>query len=191
MTSPLAVLDALWITWLGSWLLAAGLSKRTVVNESAGGLLTYSVFIWIGAIVWLRSSRIPPLDRPLLPHLAWLSWFGVAIAALGFATTGWARLHLGKLWSANVTLKEGHTIVRTGPYGLVRHPIYTGLLFALIGSVLVWNNLGVLLGVALMIVGGSLKIRQEENLLLEHFGNAYREYQRDVPPIIPHPKVRR
>ena len=73
--------------------------------------------------------------QPLIRE-TWISWVGVALAATGLGFAGWARIHLGRLWSGRVTLKEDHTIVRTGPYGLVRHPIYTGLLLALVGTVL-------------------------------------------------------
>jgi protein-S-isoprenylcysteine O-methyltransferase Ste14 len=96
-------------------------------------------------------------------------------------------MHLGRLWSGSVTLKEEHVIVRTGPYGLTRHPIYTGLLLALIGTVLVRGTLGAVLGFFLIAIGIWVKVRQEEQLLISHFGDAYRAYRTAVPALVPRP----
>jgi len=191
ISPPRLAVTALWVLWLVSWTLAAGLSNKTVVRQSIGARLAHMGFIWAGAILWSQSPRIPVLDRPVVPYLTGLAWAGVLLTALGFVITGWARVHLGRLWSSVVTLKSGHTLVRTGPYAITRHPIYSGLLLALLGSALVFDSVGVTAACALMIIGGSLKIHQEESLLTEHFGDAYRDYQREVPTIIPRLAARR
>lgn len=107
------------------------------------------------------------------------------IVACGLGFAAWARIHLGRFWSSTVTLKAEHALIRSGPYALVRHPIYTGLLLALAGTVLVRGTLAALLGFALLVLGVALKIRQEEQLLLAHFGTAYRDYQALVPALVP------
>src|SRR5215467_12702020 len=83
----------------------------------------------------------------------WIARVGVALTAIGLGFTVWARVQLGRFWSGTVTLKEGHELVRTGPYAVTRHPIYTGLLLALIGSAMARGTLGGLLGLVLLTFG--------------------------------------
>jgi protein-S-isoprenylcysteine O-methyltransferase Ste14 len=123
--------------------------------------------------------------RPLLTSTT-LSWTGVALVAIGLGFSVWARVHLGRLWSSRVTLKEGHTIVRTGPYGIVRHPIYTGLVVAITGTLLTGITLAALAGVVLITIGFIIKLRQEEQLLTDHFGAAYDAYRAEVRGLIPY-----
>jgi len=105
--------------------------------------------------------------------------------ALGIGFAGWARRHLGRFWSSTIAIKAEHALIRTGPYALSRHPIYTGLLLAVIGIALVRGTLGGFAGLALVVLGGLLRMRQEEQLLLKHFGDAYRAYQVEVPAVFP------
>jgi protein-S-isoprenylcysteine O-methyltransferase Ste14 len=135
--------------------------------------------------LFFHPSRPAVLSRLVLPACIWLTWGGVVVTALGLAFATWARVHLGRLWSASVTLKADHMIVRTGPYAMSRHPIYTGLVLAFIGTTLVYATVGCFVGLVLLTLGILLKIRQEEELLLGHFGDAYRGYQADVPALIP------
>jgi protein-S-isoprenylcysteine O-methyltransferase Ste14 len=186
MISPTASVSALWLTWLVGWLLAARSTAKTVARESAGSQLAYSVFIWIGAfLLFYHFRRLDILERPLLPGSEWIAWGGVVLVALGLGFSVWARLHLGRFWSGAVTLKAEHALIRTGPYALTRHPIYTGLLLALTGTAMVRGTLAALAGFSLLVLGIVLKIRQEERLLREHFGADYRAYQAEVPAVIP------
>ena len=107
------------------------------------------------------------------------------LTVFGLSWSVWARAQLGRLWSGTVTLKANHAIVRSGPYAVTRHPIYTGLLIALIGATIVNGTPLAAIGLGLLVLGLLIKIRQEEHLLIGHFGEAYREYQRDVPALIP------
>jgi protein-S-isoprenylcysteine O-methyltransferase Ste14 len=107
----------------------------------------------------------------------------LCVAGLAFAA--WARIHIGRFWSSAVVLKAGHALIRGGPYALTRHPIYTGLLLAVTGTVLARDSIAGLLGWALVLAGFVVKLRQEERLLLEHFGPAYQAYQAEVPALIP------
>jgi protein-S-isoprenylcysteine O-methyltransferase Ste14 len=102
---------------------------------------------------------------------------------LGFAA--WARVLIGRFWSGAVTLKADHALIRGGPYAWTRHPIYSGLLLALTGTALARDSLGGFLGLALLFAGLVVKLRQEERLLLEHFGPAYETYRAEVPALIP------
>ena len=173
---------------MAAWLLAAAWSARTVARESSGSRLLYTVLMGSGALlVFFRRGRIGMLGLPLFPYVAWSGWLGVALTAIGLGFTGWARIQIGRFWSGTVTLKEGHELVRSGPYAVTRHPIYTGLLLALIGTWLTRETLAGILGLTLVILGIVLKVRLEERLLLSHFGDAYREYRARVPALIPRP----
>jgi protein-S-isoprenylcysteine O-methyltransferase Ste14 len=121
----------------------------------------------------------------LFPAVPWLAWTSVALAVAGLGLTWWARVHLGRQWSVAVTLKADHTLVRTGPYAITRHPIYTGLLLPLAATALVFDTLSAWLGLALLAAGLVLKLRQEERLLSAHFGAAYRTYQSQVRALLP------
>ena len=187
--TPTAFVSALWLVWLVGWLLAAGWTSKTVAQQSPASRLAHSVFIWMGAAVLFFHAPLGEIfQRPVLPNSAWILWAGVVLVAAGLAFAGWARFFLGRFWSGSVTLKAEHAIIQTGPYAITRHPIYSGLLLALIGTVLVRGTLASLLGLFLLALGVMLKIRQEERLLIGHFGDAYRAYQSEVPAVIPRPR---
>ena len=175
---PVAVLWGIWDVWLVSWIIAARWSSAVAVTQPARDRFVQSIVIVAGAVfIFIKPA---PLGAT-----AWLPWTGVALALAGLAFTWWARLHLGRDWSAAVTLKENHTLVRSGPYAVARHPIYTGILLALAGSVMVNATSQALVGLALATVGFVLKLRQEERFLTERFGDAYRDYKARVPALIP------
>jgi protein-S-isoprenylcysteine O-methyltransferase Ste14 len=187
MTPPWVLILALWVVWVLGWMAAALATAPTLVRQSPLSLLAHRLPMWVGGVLmFVHVGGDGGLFRPLVPY-AWLAWAGVALVALGLGFSAWARVHLGRLWSGNVTLKTGHRIVRSGPYSLARHPIYTGLLLALLGTALARGTVAALLGLAFMWLGGLIKIRQEERLLLEYFGDDYRAYQREVPALVPRP----
>ena len=104
----------------------------------------------------------------------------------GIAFSIWARLQLGGNWSGAVTIKEGHTLVCRGPYTIVRHPIYSGLLLALLGVALIVGEVRCLLGVGVLFLSFWLKSRMEERFMLEQFDGDYRHYQQKVKALIPY-----
>jgi protein-S-isoprenylcysteine O-methyltransferase Ste14 len=98
-----------------------------------------------------------------------------------------ARLYLGRNWSADPRIARDHDLVRRGPYRLVRHPIYTGMVVASIGTAIAFGQLRDLLALPLLCVGLWLKARAEERLLLSEFGDRYTAYRLDVrSAIIPY-----
>jgi protein-S-isoprenylcysteine O-methyltransferase Ste14 len=132
----------------------------------------------VGFFLLLGRSRLPAV---LAPRFA----IGLALTILGLGFAVWARVHLGRFWSGMVTLKKDHELIRSGPYAFVRHPIYTGLLTAAAGTALARGTLAALLALGLIGVACWLKIRAEEKLLTNHFGDAYRDYRRQVAALIP------
>jgi protein-S-isoprenylcysteine O-methyltransferase Ste14 len=184
--SPDLLLAVLWLTWFAGWWLAAVFAARAVARQSRAARLAHSLFICAGSVLMIRHPMIPGiLLHPIVPRRGWIAWGGLLIVTLGLAHTVWARAHLGRLWSGTVALMADHALVRTGPYALTRHPIYSGLLLALAGTFLVRGTGADLVGVILIAVGLLIKIHQEERLLREHFGAAYRAYQAEVPAVVP------
>jgi len=170
--TPDYLIGAIWLLWVVSWLVAAFWSDRASLR--APGQWRYRLITWVGILVLAR----PFAHRH---HMVWQS-----PVVIGIAFAWWARIHLGRLWSANVTRKADHPIIDTGPYGMVRHPIYTGLLLALIGTALARGRNSDFAGVALIIYGTYLKARLEESFLRTQLGaDAYNQYAARVPMLVP------
>jgi protein-S-isoprenylcysteine O-methyltransferase Ste14 len=109
-----------------------------------------------------------------------------AVMLVGLLFTWWARIHLGRLWSSVITRKEDHRIIDTGPYGMVRHPIYTGLILALLATAVAEGTVTGLIGSALVIFGIWLKASSEERFLMAELGpDLYGSYCRRVPMLVP------
>ena len=183
---PLLV-SALWLAWLLYWGIAAGAVKPVRRRESIGSRAAHIVPLVIAAsLLWMNS--IPNggmLFRRFLPYSHGAYWAGTGLLALGLAFSVWARLHLGRNWSGTVTVKQDHELIRTGPYALVRHPIYTGLLCALVGTALVRGEWRGVLAVLIVFVALWRKLRLEERWMSETFGDDYRRYREHTAALIP------
>ena len=112
---------------------------------------------------------MPWISQQLLPDTFPRYQLAIVLAALGLGFTVWARVYLGRNWSGSVTQKEGHELVRSGPYAYVRHPIYTGLLVALAGSAVAAGELRGVLGVLIVLAAFVHKLRIEEGYMRELF----------------------
>jgi protein-S-isoprenylcysteine O-methyltransferase Ste14 len=110
---------------------------------------------------------------------------GVALVIIGLAFAVWARAHLGSNWSGTVTIKQDHELIRSGPYAYVRHPIYTGLLAALLGTTVASGTVHAAVGLAIITVALIRKSRVEERFMREIFPDAYPRYSAEVPALIP------
>lgn len=178
----LFAIDATWLVFLATWLALAFNTKRTVYREPIYQRLVY-VTAGIAAFFLLR--HITRFNHPLFAspvnHLA-----GAALCILGIAFAIYARLHLGRNWSGVVTLKENHTLIRSGPYRFVRHPIYTGILTAIAGTFLALiPSLAALLIFLFITAIFLLKLRREEKLMRRQFPDEYPAYQQHVKGLIP------
>ena len=139
-----------------------------------------------GGAFWLPSVPPPLLDKRFLPDGAWSFWTGAAITAGGLPFAVWARRHLGKNWSQAVTLKEGHELITSGRYALVRHPIYTGLLLGFVGCAVARGEWRGLLAVALVFGALWHKLKLEEKWMRVQFGQSYEAYSRRVTALVPY-----
>ena len=181
-----SLVPAMWLCWAAYWWLASRGAKPAERHESlASGLLhvlPLLVAIWL---LWAKHVPGPFLERRLFPWTPVVFWVAAFVTAAGMLFTVWARVHLAGNWSGTVTIKHAHELIATGPYAIVRHPIYTGLLVALFGSAMArgeWR--GVL---AMVIAWAALwrKLRLEEQWMTERFGERYVAYGRRVPALVP------
>lgn len=106
------------------------------------------------------------------------------MVAAGLGLAVWARAHLGRNWSGIVTVKKDHALIRTGPYRIVRHPIYTGLLLALIGTAAAIDEWRVVVAVICALIGFLRKIQVEEKRMRENFPE-YSRYRQQTAALIP------
>src|SRR6202034_329087 len=131
---PRTVFAVIWIAWIVSWLAAAFWASRTQKRASGFDAVIYRVAILAGAVL-LTPWAARKLQMMPLWNVGLSGAYGLAALTLaGLAFTWWARIHLGRLWSGTITRKENHRVVDTGPYALVRHPIYTGLVLSIVAT---------------------------------------------------------
>ncbi|MBO0759160.1 MAG: isoprenylcysteine carboxylmethyltransferase family protein [Bradyrhizobiaceae bacterium] len=179
------VVPALWISWLLYWFVAARAVKTTRWREPASSQLLHRAPLFLTALLLVGGRHLPSLlTQRFLPQTSAGPVFGVVMVALGLGFAVWARRHLGPNWSSIVTLKEGHALIRTGPYGYVRHPIYSGMLLALLGTAVVIGEWRGLLAFALAFASLAFKSRVEEGRMREIFPE-YDQYCHDTVALIP------
>lgn len=189
--SPRLLFAIIWIGWLASWMTAAAWSSRAQKRAATAEVLIYRLLTLLGAVLLAVGGR-----RTWIGGRIWTGgriWnvgvgSGYALAALtlaGILFAWWARIHLGCLWSAAITRKEDHRVVDSGPYALVRHPIYSGLIAAIAATAAAEGTPDALLGAALVACGLWLKARIEERFLTAELGADYRRYRRRVPMLLP------
>ncbi len=178
------LVPCLWAAWMLAWcLLALYARKGTRLEGLQSRLLHFSI---IGCAVTLLSvPQTGTLSWRMLPagQGTFLTGAALALAGLGFAI--WARVHLGRYWSGALTLKQGHRLIRTGPYALVRHPIYTGVITAIAGTAVTLGELRGALAVVLVTTAYVRKIVIEERALFREFGLEHARYRERVKALVP------
>ena len=184
---PQSFLLYLWMAWLVSWWASARWSGETIGAAKMGAEIRHQLPTVVGA-AFLFGAFPRRFDRVLysLSNHPVAGWILFAVAALGFAFCWWARVHIGRLWSSSVTRKKDHRVIDSGPYALVRHPIYTGLLVATFATALLRGNVASFAGALLMFLGLYTKGKTEEGFLSSELGpEAYGSYARRTPMLIP------
>jgi protein-S-isoprenylcysteine O-methyltransferase Ste14 len=186
--SAIYLCKVMWVGWAGLWLLLALRTKRAQTRLNWSETLTYMLPTAAGVYLYFaRSSILHKLGLwwPAMPPIPWLMWLGAAMTLAGLLFALWARLYLGENWSGLVMVKQKHELIRSGPYRFVRHPIYSGILLALLGTGICRRNVWGFLGVALVWFGFSLKARLEERFMIETFGAQYDDYRRSTGALLP------
>ena len=175
-----------WVIFLAYWIYGALNTRRTVRTESFVSRYGILVLELLGfALLFLDHTGIEFLDRHIVQQSDALALLGVVLTWIGIGIAVWARYHLGQYWSARVTLKEGHELIRTGPYAHFRHPIYSGLDLAALGGVVAIGEVRSVLGLVFIIAGYWIKARTEERMLSAQFGDQFREHCRHTGFLLP------
>ena len=170
-----------WLAWAWPFAFRAPhYQKRpsiTAMAPTAAGLL-----LEVLAIAIAFAFRLPPGHPPGLARILASMVAGLVSAALAWTSVK----HLGKQFRVNAGLYEDHELVRTGPYGIVRHPIYSSILAILLSTILLltpWRWAAVSL--ALFVAGTEIRVRTEDHLLASRFGREFAEYRKKVPAYVP------
>lgn len=190
MTSNPSLLVYPWVILGAVWLVAAASQKAAVQRQPLAGRFLYMSIAVLGFILLAKPGVTA------LPGLGWLGLrfapqsreifaAGLALEIVGTAFAIWARLALGGNWSGRPSLMANHELVTSGPYALARHPIYTGLLLAALGTALAIGEWRCLAGVFALGSAFFIKIRAEEQLMMQAFADSYPAYRRRVKALIP------
>jgi protein-S-isoprenylcysteine O-methyltransferase Ste14 len=191
MPRPGLLVRLLWIAFVVCWLVLAQFNKRASGSTPRWAGWRLRLIILVGVFLLVRFHRraivgfVASISRsPLLHSGITLQWVGVGLCLLGFGFAVWARVHIGRNWGMPMSLREGHELVTSGPYAYVRHPIYSGLMLAMIGSAFT-VGLVLLLILPLYLVYFLVSARSEEKTMLAQFPEAYPGYRRRTKMLIP------
>lgn len=179
-------IDAIWIVFWIVWTIAAAGVKPATRQESAATRVPYTLVVIVSfLLVFDPMFGTGFLARRFVPDSPAVQFAGLAVTIAGVAVAFWARAILGGNWSSVVTIKKDHELIRCGPYAFVRHPIYTGILMMLLGTVLVVGQVRGLISLALSFAGWRMKSLIEERFMMDQFGERYVDYKRHVKALIP------
>lgn len=168
------------------WLISALSAKRAIQRQSVESRITQTLPVAAGFYLLFARGIWPRwLQLRFVQDSQFVLWLGLAVTFLGIAFAVWARFWIGRNWSGIVTVKENHELIQTGPYSLVRHPIYSGFLLAFLGTALIQGEARALLGFPLVVLGWGMKLRMEERFMTQQFGNTYEDYKRRVKALVP------
>lgn len=184
--TPMQACSGFWLLLCAVWFVSALRTKRTLQRLEFSFRLAYGVPVVV-AFYLLFSDSVPGvwLNTRLLPRSPVLMSTGVALTGFGVALAIWARLYIGQNWSSAVSVKVEHQLVRTGPYAVVRHPIYSGILLATAGTALVRREPRGFIALLILIFGFTVKLRMEERLMRTTFGSEYDDYTKSTGALVP------
>lgn len=152
---------------------------RAMMVFRAGGFLLLIVFLALYGTnpAWLAGITMPLPD--------WLRWTGVALSLAGLGLWTWTQVELGRQWSAQLTLRDHHRLITTGPYARIRHPMYTAI-FVWIGSLALVSSNGLFVFMAVATIAAlSFRIPREEEMMLAGFGDEYQDYMNRTGRFLP------
>jgi protein-S-isoprenylcysteine O-methyltransferase Ste14 len=141
------------------------------------------------ALLFWKATAVGLLGKRFVPDTPVLGWIGFVAAILGIAVTSWSRIALGRFWSDKVILQTEHQLIRTGPYSCIRHPLYSGVLLALLGTAVVLGEIRGLVSFAVLLINYIIKAKREERILAERFGAEFNKHIERTGFLLP--KLRR
>ena len=173
----------LWVSFFVYWAIAGRNSAPTKTSESKASSYFHQIVLTLALLLLFLPVR--GLKGWFLPQTFIFVGVGAVVQAAFMALAIWARIHLGRNWSGEVRIGEGHELIRTGPYRIVRHPIYTGMLGMFAGTALASGQYHALLGQVLLLVAYLRKTRLEEEILGKTFSSDFEEYRRGTWALVP------
>ncbi len=175
-----------WLIFLAYWIFA-GLRVNKMERTEHAGERAARILVNLAAFILLYGNdpRFGILNQRFVPERAWIFAAGSALTFAGIAFAIWARYHIAQYWSASVSLRAGHQLIRTGPYARIRHPIYTGMLLAVAGTALAIGRYRGLVALAVVLACFTWKSKREERLLASQFGSAFDEHRRHTGFFLP------
>lgn len=185
LSNPHGIVFWSWVFFGLYWFFNAFRQKRTAERQSVGAALAHRIPLGISYCLLALPGLPAPMNLLVTPTTFWARFAGDVVCVLGLFVAIWARATLSGNWSSDVTFKQGHELIRRGPYRFVRHPIYTGILMMCLGTAIEMARLRSWLALPLMAIAFWIKLKQEERLMLRHFGDQYRDYQRQVKALVP------
>ena len=175
-----------WMIWALWWLAMAFFSKSTKRRESPLQRVEHLLPALLGfALVFREGFGGAWLARPIFVAGPTLLLICVAVTILGLLFAAWARLALGANWSGTVTIKTNHHLIRRGPYRWIRHPIYTGMLAALLATAITQGLWSGVVGFAFVFLALYRKARREELFLSQEFGEGFAEHRQHTGMFLP------
>lgn len=180
-----SLIPGMWLCWALYWWIAARGAKRNQWRESRWSRLLHGIPLVLAFLLLSPSQARFGGAMHGRVFAVYAYWFGAALTAAGLSFAVWARLHLGRNWSGTITIKVEHELITSGPYGIVRHPIYTGMLFGFVGSAIAVGRWRGVLAVALVALAIWRRVHLEEGAMRRQFGAAYEHYARRVAAVIP------
>jgi protein-S-isoprenylcysteine O-methyltransferase Ste14 len=184
MTPSIPVIAGCWAIFFVFWFVSSFFVKPTLEHATSSTAMIVRIAVLL-VVFFLILGRVAVLHLPALPPTLLRSVAGDTVCVLGLLLALWARVTLGRNWSGNVTFKEGHELIRTGPYAVVRHPIYMGVLLMFIGTMIVVGRVEGIIVVVGMIPAFWMKLRAEERLMTRHFPTEYPAYKKQTKALIP------
>lgn len=176
----------LWVAWFAYWGISAlGRPKPSRFDKGPSFLAYRGANLTAILLLLVPRFRDTLINTPIFEPTTAVMIVGLALTVSGLMISVWARWHLGAQWTGRVGVREGHQLVRSGPYRFVRHPIYSGLLLAFVGSALIYADWRALIAIGLMAAALAFKLQREERWMREHFAADYQAYHRQVAAIIP------
>lgn len=175
-----------WLIFWVFWLVASFSAKKTAKVQSKNWSLRFAV-LSLGLYFIMKEAPLLSAyaDVRLWPSGRQVDLLADALALSGLVVMVWARLTIGRNWSAEVVLKEDHQLAMTGPYAYVRHPIYTGLLMLMLATAIDYGAVSGFVIFAAFAAVFIYKSRIEERFMAEHFPDAYPAYMKKVKALIP------
>ncbi len=191
MTSVDPAIFALWACFWAYWFISAayegmkGRGRKSVKKQSFMESRMQTLLLLVALALVVENFQAYPLGLRFLPGLQMVWYAGIALTVIGLGFAVWARIHLGSNWSGRIQIKEGHQLIKTGPYALVRHPIYSGITLGIIGSAVATGTVGGLIAIPFAVAFSLIRIRQENGFMREAFGAEYDKYSGEVKAYVP------